>query len=87
MDFTKFSRNYKINMPWTGSVENNVIFDSANYMPREVTLATTLDTFNLELLEVLFYHIYYHLIVSHNICSLNLFFGGLFFRWDWRVKD
>lgn len=59
IDFTKFSQNYKINVPWTGSVESNVIFDSANYMPREVTLATTLDTFNLELLEVLFYPVYY----------------------------
>ncbi|XP_026789738.3 apolipoprotein B-100 [Pangasianodon hypophthalmus] len=52
MDFTKFSHNYKIKVPWTGSVESNVIFDSANYLPREVTLATTLDTFNLELLEI-----------------------------------
>ncbi|KAK3537618.1 hypothetical protein QTP70_017011 [Hemibagrus guttatus] len=52
MDFTKFSQNYKINVPWTGSVESNVIFSSASYMPREVTLATTLDTFNLELLEI-----------------------------------
>lgn len=55
MDFTKFSQNYKINVPWTGSVESNVIFNSASYMPREVTLATTLDTFNLELLEVFYY--------------------------------
>lgn len=53
-DFTKVSYNYKINVPWTGSVESNVIFDSANYMPREVTLATTLDIFNLELIEVCF---------------------------------
>ncbi|KAK2843259.1 hypothetical protein Q7C36_011474 [Tachysurus vachellii] len=52
MDFTKFSQNYKMNVPWTGSVESNVIFNSASYMPREVTLATTLDTFNLELMEI-----------------------------------
>ncbi|KAM9466083.1 apolipoprotein B-100 [Clarias gariepinus] len=52
MDFTKFSHNYKINVPWTGSVESNVIFDSTSYMPREVTLATTLDIFNFELLEI-----------------------------------
>lgn len=58
MDFTKFSHNYKINVPWIGSVKSNVIFDSASYMPREVTLATTLGTFNLELFEVLFYPVY-----------------------------
>ncbi|KAI5616809.1 apolipoprotein B-100, partial [Silurus asotus] len=52
MDFTKFSHNNKIHVPWTGSVESNVIFDSASYLPREVTLATTLDNFNLELLEI-----------------------------------
>lgn len=57
-DFTKFSHNYKIHVPWC-SVESNVIFDSASYMPREITLATTLDTFNLELLEVLFCPVYY----------------------------
>lgn len=58
MDFTKFSQNHKINVPLIGSVESNVIFNSASYMPREVTLATTLDTFNLELLEVLCYPLY-----------------------------
>lgn len=59
MDFTKFSHNYKINVPWTGSVESNVIFDSTSYMPREVTLATTLDIFNFELLEVIFFPVCY----------------------------
>lgn len=54
MDFTKFSRNYKIEVPLVGSVESNMIFDSANYMPREVILATTLDNFNAEILEVLY---------------------------------
>ncbi|XP_052000861.1 apolipoprotein B-100 [Xyrauchen texanus] len=52
MDFNKFSRNYKIDVPWTGSIESNMIFDSANYMPREVMLATTLDNFNAEILEI-----------------------------------
>uniref|UniRef100_A0A4W4GAX0 Vitellogenin domain-containing protein n=1 Tax=Electrophorus electricus TaxID=8005 RepID=A0A4W4GAX0_ELEEL len=52
LDFTKFSRNYKVEVPWTGSIESNVIFDSANYMPREVMLATTLDMFNAEILEI-----------------------------------
>ncbi|XP_056122383.1 apolipoprotein B-100 [Rhinichthys klamathensis goyatoka] len=52
MDFTKFSRNYKIEVPLVGSVESNMIFDSANYMPREVMLATTLDNFNAEILEI-----------------------------------
>lgn len=54
MDFTKFSRSYKIEVPLVGSVESNMIFDSANYMPREVMLATTLDNFNAEILEVLY---------------------------------
>lgn len=54
MDFTKFSRSYKIEVPLVGSVEGNMIFDSANYMPREVMLATTLDNFNAEILEVLY---------------------------------
>ncbi|XP_036449677.1 apolipoprotein B-100 [Colossoma macropomum] len=52
MDFTKFSHNYKIEVPWTGSVESNVIFDSVNYMPKQVMLATTLDAFNTEILEI-----------------------------------
>uniref|UniRef100_A0A8C1G4P6 Apolipoprotein B-100-like n=1 Tax=Cyprinus carpio TaxID=7962 RepID=A0A8C1G4P6_CYPCA len=52
MDFTKFSHNYKIEVPLVGSVESNIIFDSANYMPREVMLATTLDNFNAEILEI-----------------------------------
>ncbi|KAL6477969.1 hypothetical protein MHYP_G00138040 [Metynnis hypsauchen] len=52
MDFTKFSHNYKIEVPWTGSIESNVIFDSVNYMPKEVMLATTLDAFNTEMLEI-----------------------------------
>nr|XP_694827.7 apolipoprotein B-100 [Danio rerio] len=52
MDFTKLSRNYKTEVPLVGSVESNVIFDSANYMPREVMLATTLDNFNPEILEI-----------------------------------
>ncbi|XP_073682716.1 apolipoprotein B-100 [Garra rufa] len=51
-DFTKFSHNYKIEVPLVGSVESNMIFDSANYMPREVMLATTLDNFNAEILEI-----------------------------------
>ncbi|KAL1258348.1 hypothetical protein QQF64_011592, partial [Cirrhinus molitorella] len=51
-DFTKFSHNYKIKVPLVGSVESNMIFDSANYMPREVMLATTLDNFNAEILEI-----------------------------------
>lgn len=54
MDFMKFSRSYKIKVPLVGSVETNMIFDSANYMPREVMLATTLDNFNAEILEVLY---------------------------------
>ncbi|XP_072545771.1 apolipoprotein B-100 [Salminus brasiliensis] len=52
MDFTKFSRNYKVEVPQAGSVESNVIFDSVNYMPREVMLAATLDAFNAEILEI-----------------------------------
>ncbi|XP_076833977.1 apolipoprotein B-100 [Brachyhypopomus gauderio] len=52
LDFTKFSRNYKVEVPWTGSIESNVIFDSASYMPREVLLATTLDMFSAEILEI-----------------------------------
>ncbi|XP_067311333.1 apolipoprotein B-100 isoform X2 [Pseudorasbora parva] len=52
MDFLKFSRNYKIKVPLVGSLESNMIFDSTNYMPREVMLATTLDNFNAEILEI-----------------------------------
>ncbi|XP_050990114.1 apolipoprotein B-100 [Labeo rohita] len=52
VDFTKFSHNYKIEVPLVGSVESNMIFDSANYMPREIMLATTLDNFNAEILEI-----------------------------------
>uniref|UniRef100_A0A671QY56 Vitellogenin domain-containing protein n=1 Tax=Sinocyclocheilus anshuiensis TaxID=1608454 RepID=A0A671QY56_9TELE len=52
MDFTKFSRNYKIEVPLVGSVEGNIIFDSANYMSREVMLAITPDNFNAEILEI-----------------------------------
>lgn len=54
MDFTKLSRNYKTEVPLVGSVESNVIFGSANYMPREVMLATTLDNFSPEILEVIY---------------------------------
>ncbi|TRY59658.1 hypothetical protein DNTS_027400 [Danionella cerebrum] len=52
MEMTKFSRNYKAEVPLVGSVESNVIFDSANYLPKEVILATTLDSFNPDLLEI-----------------------------------
>ncbi|XP_066530178.1 apolipoprotein B-100 [Hoplias malabaricus] len=52
MDLTKSSRNYKIEVPRTGSIESNVIFDSVNFMPREATLATTLDAFDTEMLEI-----------------------------------
>lgn len=52
MDLAKFSHNYKL-----GAIESNVIFDSVNYMPREVILATTLDAFNTEILEVLYHQI------------------------------
>uniref|UniRef100_A0A8B9KIY2 Apolipoprotein Ba n=1 Tax=Astyanax mexicanus TaxID=7994 RepID=A0A8B9KIY2_ASTMX len=51
-DFTKFSRNYKVVVPRAGSVQSNVIFDSVNFMPREVMLATTLDAFSAEILEI-----------------------------------
>ncbi|XP_018588227.2 apolipoprotein B-100 [Scleropages formosus] len=53
MDFTKFSRNYKIN-PMMASMEGNVLFESTGYMPREVMLETTLNAFgyNLDILEV-----------------------------------
>ncbi|XP_062864093.1 apolipoprotein B-100 [Trichomycterus rosablanca] len=50
-DFSK-SHNYKLKMPMAGSVETNVIFDSADYMPREMMLATTLDILNADLLEI-----------------------------------
>lgn len=53
LDSTKISQNYKIDLPRAGSIESNIIFDSANYLPREVMLATTLDNFNTEMLEVL----------------------------------
>lgn len=53
LDSTKFSHNYKIDLPRAGSIESNMIFDSSNYLPREVMLATTLDSFNTEILEVL----------------------------------
>ncbi|XP_065144413.2 apolipoprotein B-100 [Paramisgurnus dabryanus] len=52
LDSTKFSRNYKIDLARAGSIESNMIFDSANYLPREVMLATTLDSFNTEIFEI-----------------------------------
>lgn len=53
LDSTKFSQNYKIDLLRAGSIESNMIFDSSNYLPREVILATTLDNFNAEIVEVL----------------------------------
>lgn len=51
-NFSK-SRNYKLKMPVAGTVETNVIFNSDDYMPKEIMLATTLDILNTDLLEVL----------------------------------
>lgn len=72
-DFTKFSHNYKIDVPLVGSVESNMIFDSANYMPREVMLATTLDNFNAEILEVLYEFIIKRLYVLYVVSIFSLF--------------
>ncbi|XP_057200382.1 apolipoprotein B-100 [Triplophysa rosa] len=52
LDSTKFSQNYKIGLPRAGSIESNMVFDSSNYLPREVMLATTLDNFNTEIVEI-----------------------------------
>ncbi|XP_046905494.1 apolipoprotein B-100-like isoform X1 [Hypomesus transpacificus] len=49
MDPTKFSRNYKV-----ASVEGNMIFEGASYLPREVMLEMTLKAFgyDIDMLEV-----------------------------------
>ncbi|KAI4895608.1 hypothetical protein NFI96_017030, partial [Prochilodus magdalenae] len=44
MDPTKFSRNYKI-----GSLEGNMIFESANKLPKEVMLEMTLNAFGFDI--------------------------------------
>ncbi|KAF7647784.1 hypothetical protein LDENG_00166420, partial [Lucifuga dentata] len=44
MDPTKFSRNYKV-----GSMEGNMIFDGASYLPKEVILETTLKSFGFDI--------------------------------------
>ncbi|XP_034555630.1 apolipoprotein Bb, tandem duplicate 1 [Notolabrus celidotus] len=44
MDPTKFSRNYKI-----GSVEGNMIFEGASYLPKEVMLEMTLKAFGYDI--------------------------------------
>ncbi len=87
-DFTKFSHNYKIDVPLVGSVESNMIFDSANYMPREVMLATTLDNFDAEILEVLYDFIIKRLYALY-VVSLFQFFNALddfFLRLVLKVK-
>lgn len=43
MDPIVFSRNYKI-----GSLEGNMIFEGASYLPKEVMLETTLKAFGFE---------------------------------------
>ncbi|XP_036405176.1 apolipoprotein B-100-like, partial [Megalops cyprinoides] len=50
MDFTKFSRHYKM----SNNLQGNVIFDSTSYMPKEVMLETTLKAFgyDLDVLEI-----------------------------------
>ena len=49
MDPTKFSRNYKV-----ASVEGNMIFEGASYLPKEVMLEMTLKAFgyDIDMLEV-----------------------------------
>ncbi|XP_028254055.1 apolipoprotein B-100-like [Parambassis ranga] len=49
MDPTKFSRNYKI-----GSLEGNMIFEGASYLPKEVMLEMTLKAFgfHIDMMEV-----------------------------------
>merc|ERR1712142_393165 len=44
MDPTKFSRNYK-----AGSVEGNMIFEGASYLPKEVMLEMTLKAFGFDI--------------------------------------
>ncbi|XP_028253696.1 apolipoprotein B-100-like [Parambassis ranga] len=44
MDPTKFSRNYKI-----GSLEGNMIFEGASYLPKEVMLEMTLKAFGFDI--------------------------------------
>lgn len=62
MAFTEFlnidygrSHHYKIDTP-LGSVQSNVIFDSANTLPKEVMLETTLKVldYNHNIFEVCF---------------------------------
>ena len=50
MDPWKFSRNYK-----AGSVEGNMIFEGASYLPREAMLEMTLKAFgfDIDMMEVL----------------------------------
>lgn len=43
MDPAKFSRNYRI-----GSVEGNMIFEGASYLPKEVMLEMTLKAFGYD---------------------------------------
>ncbi|XP_062407541.1 apolipoprotein B-100-like [Sardina pilchardus] len=49
MDPTKFSRNYKV-----GSLEGNMIFDGASYLPKEVVLDMALNAFgyDVDMIEV-----------------------------------
>lgn len=49
MDPTKFSRNYKV-----GSMEGNMIFEGASYLPKEVMLDMTLKAFgyDVDMIEV-----------------------------------
>lgn len=50
MEFSKFSRNYKM----SNNLEGNVVFDSTGYLPKEIMLETTLKAFgyDLDVLEV-----------------------------------
>ena len=43
MDPTKISRNYKV-----GSLEGNMIFEGASYLPKEVMLDMTLNAFGYD---------------------------------------
>lgn len=49
MDSTKFSRNYKM-----GSLEGNMIFEGASYLPKEAMLEMTLKAFgyDIDMMEV-----------------------------------
>lgn len=43
MDPIKFSRNYKV-----GSIEGNMIFEGASYLPKEIMLEMTLNAFGFD---------------------------------------